>query len=58
MMNINGNHAIAASNIIFMNVSIDDATKVLSMCIAVIYCGIALRDHILKWKEKKKAKDG
>ena len=55
-MNINGNHAVAASNLAFMNITVDDVTKVISICIALVYVGIALRDHILKWREKKKNK--
>ena len=54
-MNINGNHAIAASNLVFMNVSVDDLTKIVSIVLALGYFCMALREHILKWKEKKSA---
>ncbi len=53
-MSINGGHAVAASTIIFMNVTTEDIARIASIVFGVVYLAMAVRSHFIEhpWRKK------
>ena len=58
-MNISGSHAVAASTIVFMNLTTEDVARYASIVFGAIYVAMAIRSHFIQhpWGKKNATKE-
>jgi len=52
-LNIKTTAAVAGSNVLFFNITVNELAIIVSSCIAVIYAGIGILEARMKWQRHK-----